>query len=178
MKKLFLLILVSIFFFSCNTDKKKNKNNGKIGPCDSLTVVVNEMEQEKDSLLSLVLYQERKIQELVNDTQNVGYKPLNVNVLFGQFTSVSRDECFHLIFTDSSGGEWDFGSANNILGFDLYTYDYNKDEFYINPECLEKDYRVYWAMLRNIVCDEGQGAGNINQSYKEMPTILKAEMVK
>ena len=178
MKKIFLIILVSIFFFSCNTDKRNKKNNEKAGPCDSLTAVINEMGQENDSLLSLVLYQEIKIQELVNDTQNVGYKPLNVNVLFGQFTSVSRDECFHLIFTDSSGGEWDFGSANNNLGFDLYTYDYNQDEFYINPEYIEKNYRVYWAMLRNIVCDEGQGAGNLNQSYKEMPTILKAEIVK
>jgi len=179
MKRILLIILVLGFVVSsCNRDKKKNKNDDKTNYCDSLSVVINEMGQEKDSLLSLVLYQERKIQELVADTQNTTYKPLNVNVLFGQFTSVGRDQCFHLIFTDSTGVDWDFGSANNNLGFDLYTYDYNQDEFFINPEYLHKNYRIYWAMLRNIVCDEGQGGGNTPSTYREMPTILKAEEIK
>jgi hypothetical protein len=178
MNRAVVFLLCMFFALSCNTERKKKTNTEAGLCCDSLSILTENMQQEIDSLLSLVLYQEKKIKELIVDTQSLSYQPLKVKVMQGQFTSIGRNKCFSLVFTDTSGTEWDFGSANNNLGINLYSYDYTSDQFYFNKEYKEAEFRLYWAMLRNIVCEDGSEMPDKNQEYKEMPTILKAERIR
>jgi hypothetical protein len=178
MNKAVFFLLCMFFILSCNTERKKKTDTDTAFCCDSLSVLTDKMQQEIDSLLSLVMYQEKKIKQLVADTQSLAYQPLKVNVMQGKFSAIARNECFSLIFTDTSGTEWDFGSANNNLGIDLYSYDYTSDKFYFNKDYKDAEFRIYWAMLRNIVCEDGSEMPDKNQEYKEMPTILKAERIK
>ena len=38
----------------------------------------------------------------------------------GKFIDVSMGDCFHLIFEDSNGENWDFGSATNLTDVNVY----------------------------------------------------------
>ncbi len=178
MNKAVFFLLCVLFALSCNTERKKKTDTDAALCCDTLSVITEKMQQEIDSLLSLVMYQEKKIKQLVADTQSLSYQPLKVNVMQGKFTSIGREDCFSLVFTDTSGTEWDFGSANNNLGIDLYSYNYTSDKFLFNKEFKDAEFRLYWAMLRNIVCEDGSEMPDKNQEYKEMPTILKAERLR
>lgn len=104
--------------------------------------------------------------------------PIELKQIKGKFISASRGDCFHLLFRDSEGKEWDFGSANNSIPYQIWKYNIATDEYSLSKKVINKEYHLVIADLYAIRCNSSESYDDGNIHYVKMPTILSMYEIK
>jgi len=99
---------------------------------------------------------------------------LKTFVITGKFTSIEMGDCLHLIFTDSAGKTWDFGSGVHHLPFKMSEIYQEQDEFKLKEEAKNQTYRLTLTELYGMICN---GSDYENWTIEKTTTIIDAVKV-
>ncbi len=145
----FLPIFILLFFTADAQQKETGILQGKI---DSL-------QNELDSCQMSLMFQSKF--------------PIELKQIKGKFISISQGDCFHILFRDSEGTEWDFGSANNSIPYELWEYDDETNKFSLAKKIIGKEFSLVLADLYAIRCNSAESYDAGNRHYIKMPTIIE-----
>jgi hypothetical protein len=147
------LLALSLFIILC---LKANAQDNEI---QKLQLKVDSLQNELDSCQISLMFQSNF--------------PFPLTKIKGKFIEVSHGDCLHILFKDSEGTIWDFGSANNSVPYDLWEFDNKSGEFMISKNVKGKEFILILADLIAIECNSAGSYDEGRHRYIKMPTILE-----
>jgi hypothetical protein len=180
-----ICILAGFIGFSQSKSEQILELNSRV---DSLNILLVEAKKEIAKQNRLILKSDSIIKDLQKENRNhlIESKSLyrkmdSLNTLLlnsiptrtieGKFIDVSMGDCFHLIFEDSNGESWDFGSAANLTDVDIYGSFFREgEEVWVIG--LTQKVTLTIADLYGIICNSAGSYDEGRIEYEKMATII------
>jgi hypothetical protein len=180
-----ICILAGFIGFSQSKSEQILELNSRV---DSLNILLVEAKKEIAKQNRLILKSDSIIKDLQKENRNhliesnsLYRKMDSLNTLLlnsiptrtieGKFIDVSMGDCFHLIFEDSNGENWDFGSAANLTDVDIYGSFFREgEEVWVIG--LTQKVTLTIADLYGIICNSAGSYDEGRIQYERMATII------